>query len=99
MGTVLVRHLPSDVGDPRIDVARITTCAVYGGSDSTEQGIGQLERVPPGNVEAVKKSIPDKVQISRRGRADVPAKRRQFREDLAWFAGRVEEGVGQTRPG
>ena len=36
---------------------------------------GNSSVVPPGNVESVKKSTPDEVQISRRGRADLPARK------------------------
>ena len=65
--------------------------AVDGRPDRAQQRVGQLERVAPGNVEAVEKPIADEVEIFRHRRADIASERTQFRERLAGVAVRVEK--------
>ena len=78
----------------RMPAMRASTSAVSLPAPSTDdrierkQHVGQLERVAPGDVEAVEQPAADEVEIRRHRRADVAAERAQLRERLAGVAAR-----------
>ena len=53
LGAVLIGHLRADAGDVRVDGVGVTLCAGDGRPDRAQERVGQLERVAPGNVEAI----------------------------------------------
>ena len=64
---------------------------VDGRSDRAQQRVGQLERVAPGDVEAVEQPTADEVEVRRHRGADVAAERAQLGERLAGIAVGVEQ--------
>ena len=68
--------LPAPSTDERIDA---------------QQRVGQLERVAPGDVEAVEQPAADEVEVLRHRRADLAVERAQLGERLAGVAVGVEE--------
>ena len=59
--------------------------------DRAQQRVGQLERVAPGDVEAVEQPAADEVEILRHRGADVAVERAQLGERLAGVAVGVEQ--------
>ena len=76
----------------RASTSRRVACrAVDRRSDRAQQRVGQLERVAPGDVEAVEQPTADEVEILRHRRADLAVERAQLGERLAGVAVGVEE--------
>ena len=71
--------------------AAVAFPAVDGQPDRAQQRVGQLERIAPGDVEAVEQPTPDEVEIVGHRRADIAAERAQLGERLAGVAVGIEE--------
>ena len=64
------------LGDARVDLGGVVARAVDRRSDRAQQRVGQLERVAPGDVEAVEQPAADEVEIRRHRGADVARRTR-----------------------
>ncbi len=87
----LIGYLRSDTGDVGVDGVVVTGGAGDRQPDRPQQRVGQLERVAPGNVEAVEQPAADEVEVRRHRRADVASGRAQLGEGLARVAVGVEQ--------
>ena len=76
---MLLGHLRADAGDARVDLGAVVAGPGDGRPDRAQQRVGQLERVAPGDVEAVEEAATDEVEVARHRGADLAVDRRAAR--------------------